>query len=288
MHLTICCAAVIAAAAFAPAAPEPAQEPTANVQFSDAYRMVLLADSAYEKEEWSRARDFYSQALDTYATLRRKFPDWQPGVVDFKIRYCMRRLDLLPPAPPAETNALSRTASPSVTSPQAAPETAPSETDLRAAKALDNLIEASRRQLLVGNVAAARDGLLSALRISPDHPTIRLLLGLAQCRNGQFEDAVTLLDNLIEDEPNNAWAHLYRGTARVGMGRIDEAVADIEKATRLNPRSHEAYYDLAQALLMKSPPDTANAQKHYRKAIELGATPDPALEARLKPAPAPR
>jgi tetratricopeptide (TPR) repeat protein len=262
--------------------PTPAQEPTADVQFRDAYRMVQLADSAYEKEEWPRSREFYAEALDAYTALRRKFPDWQAAVVDFRIRYCMRRLDLLPAPPPPETNSVARTR---VATPPPAPtrlDERQTATAQRATKALSNLIEASRRQLLVGNVASARDGLLNALRISPDDHTVRLLLGFAQCQTGQFEDAVTVLDNLIEDNPTNAQAYLYRGSARVGMGRIDDAVADIEQSIKLNPSSHEARYDLAQALLMKSPPDTANAREHYRKAVALGGAPDPDLEARLK------
>lgn len=288
MHLPAWSAVWVTSGILALAAPETTPEPTADVQFRDAYRMVQLADSAYEKEEFARAREFYVEALDTYSVLHRKFPDWQANVVEFRMRYCTRRIDMLPAPPPAETNSTRRARLVTTPVSMPTPEEKPSAAAQRAAQALDNLIEASRRQLLAGNVSPARDGLLSALRISPDHPTVRLLLGFAQCQTGQFEDAATLLDNLIEDDPTNAQAYLYRGTARVGMGRIDDAVADMERSIELNPLSHEANYDLAQALLMKSPPDATAAQKRYRKAIELGGTPDPDLETRLKPPSNPR
>jgi Tfp pilus assembly protein PilF len=122
------------------------------------------------------------------------------------------------------------------------------------------------------------------MKIAPDDHTIRLLLAFAQCRLGQFAAAATLLDNLIEDKPSSAEARLYRGMARMGMGRIADAVADMQEAVRLNPASADAHYDLAQALLLKTPPDVSGAQRHYRKSLDMGGTPDPEIDARIKSA----
>lgn len=270
------------------AEPAPTRDGSADVQFRDAYTLVRLADGAYDRNELEKARSLYSDALETYGVLRRKFPDWQPGVVDYRIRYCMRRIELLPAPTQGETNAAVHARSVSDATPRPAPRPVPSDADLKASQALSALIDASRRHLLAGNAAPARESLLTALKISPDHPTIRLLLAFAQCQMGQFDDAVTLLDNLIEDEPRNAQAYLYRGAARIGLGLVDEAISDMQQAASLDPSSRDAHYNLAQTLLMKASPDLPVARQHYNKAVELGATPDAALEDRLKTAVRPR
>lgn len=276
-------AAAVALFALGPA-PALSQEKTADVQFRDAYKTVQLADAAYEREDWSRARQLYSQAVETYNLLRTRYPDWQPGVVDFRIRYCTRRIDTLPSPEPDETEAVirARPEPPPQLPPPPPAETVPSPAERKAAQALRNLVDASRRQLLAGNASSARDSLIAAMKISPDNETIRLLLAFAQCQLGQFTAAATMLDNLIEDNPSSAEAYLYRGMARMGLGRVSDAVADMQQSVVLNPASRDAHYDLAQALLLKSPPDTSGALRHYRKSIELGGPEDPDLADRLK------
>jgi tetratricopeptide (TPR) repeat protein len=262
------------------------EERTAEVQFREAYKTVQTADSAYEREDWVKARRLYTQAVEAYSGLRTKYPDWQPGVVDFRLRYCTRRIDLLPQVPPGETDAVT-----ALREPEPAPavvDAGPSPAERRAERALSNLVDASRRQLISGNASSARDSLIAAMKIDPDDHTIRLLLAFAQCRLGQFAAAATLMDNLIEDKPSCAEAYLYRGMARMGMGRIGDAVADMGEAVKLNPASTEAHYDLAQALLLRTPPDIAGAQRHYRKALDLGGKPDADIEARIKAAANPK
>ena len=278
--MLLLCTATIALAATSARS----QTPPADVQFRDAYRVMLVADSAYDRQDMSKARELYEEALNTYQILQRSYPEWQSGVTDFRIRHCTRRLESLrsvkpmrieaerPPTPlPVDLPA------PGLASP--GPETVePPLTGLAA------LIDAGRKQLQAGKPENARRLLLDALRVNPDHATTRLLLALAQCQTGQLDDAIRLLDNLIEDQPTNARAYLYRGTARVGIGKTAGAVADLEMAVRLEPKLAVAYYDLAQAHLLKTPPDATAARTAYRKAVELGAAPDAALEARLGPA----
>jgi len=242
---------------------------------------MLLADSAYDRQELSRAKTLYEEALKSYQNLQRTYPEWQSGVTDFRIRHCTRRLESLravkpesdterPPSAPDAKAA----AAPALPGPGTA---RPTQTGLSA------LIDAGRKQLQEGKPENARRLLLDALKVNPDNTTTRLLLALAQCQTGQLDDAIRLLDNLIDDQPANARAYLYRGTARLGIGKTAEAIADLEAAVRFDPNLAVAYYDLAQAHLLTTPPDPTAARAAYRKAVELGASPDPAIEAKFKP-----
>jgi tetratricopeptide (TPR) repeat protein len=271
MRRILLCAAIVTVAASAWG-----QVPPADVQFRDAYRIMLLADSAYDRQDMPKARELYEEALNAYNLLQRTYPEWQSGVTDFRIRHCTRRLESLRSVKPATSLPPELPAPP--------PVSLPSETVEPPLTGLAALIDAGRKQLQAGKPENARRLLLDALKVNPDHATTRLLLALAQCQTGQLDDAVRLLDNLINDQPANARAYLYRSTARLGTGKTAEAIADLEMAVRFDPKLAVAYYDLAQAHLLKTPPDKAAAQTAYRRAVELGASPDAALEAQFKSA----
>ena len=49
----------------------------------------------------------------------------------------------------------------------------------------------------------------------------------------------------------------------------------------MNPDLSEGHYDLAQVLLASNPEEPEKARDSYRKALTLGAEPDPAFERKL-------
>ncbi len=84
--------------------------------------------------------------------------------------------------------------------------------------------------------------------------------------NSQFEAAITPLQKLIAEKPDIAWAHFQLAYAYTALKRTDEARAEYERATALDPKMSEAYLNLGILLTEKDP---AAAVAPLRKAVEL-------------------
>lgn len=252
-------------------------QPTADQQFRQALELLETADSARDIGDLSTAADLYRKALDRYIGLQHRFPEWQRRVVEFRIAYCnqqlesiMRRMDsgtLTPEEPVAPGQML-----PSVDVPALVQDSDRAEFIRRAAALF--LKEDKPRE--------AREVLLEGLRISPDDPIIRLLLGIAQCRMGRHQDAVFLMTELIEEIPGHAVAMVVHAVALTGLNRTAEAEQQLLKAIDISPNMPEAHINLAQLLITREKPDVAAATRHYATARRLGAERDRELEQRLE------
>jgi tetratricopeptide (TPR) repeat protein len=51
----------------------------------------------------------------------------------------------------------------------------------------------------------------------------------------RYHDALADLDFVIKNDPNDAWAYLYRGRAYLGLGDPARAKADFDRAVALDP-----------------------------------------------------
>jgi len=125
-----------------------------------------------------------------------------------------------------------------------------------------------------GKTKNAYDVLLKGLNFYPNDRTIRLLMAIAQCQAGKFDDAVYLLNSLIEENPSDAEVNVVLGAAYFAIGRVDGAVENLKRALTINPDFIEAHYDMAQILLSITPPDLEAARYHYKKTLDLGSKPD--------------
>jgi tetratricopeptide (TPR) repeat protein len=163
----------------------------------------------------------------------------------------------------------------------AAPAKPPVRSDPDIAASLALIKATARQRLDAGSSAGAREILMEGLRIDPDDRTIRLLLGLAQCHSGRFEDGAMLLRTLLEEDPTDAYAHLYLASALTGLGRLDEAAGELRLAIRNKPQLHQAHFNLAQILLRMDAPDIAGAREHYRTSLRYGGAADRELAKQL-------
>jgi Flp pilus assembly protein TadD len=55
----------------------------------------------------------------------------------------------------------------------------------------------------------------------------------------------------------------------------------MRRAIELDPEYAEAHFNLAVFCLQRQPPAVELARRHYQKALDLGAAPDPELETKL-------
>ena len=74
---------------------------------------------------------------------------------------------------------------------------------------------------------------------------------------GDAELAAAPLDQAIETDPSLPEPWLYRGAVRIGMGQLDEGLADIERSLALRPGMALAYYNGACGHALKGDADKA-------------------------------
>ncbi|MGQ9661841.1 MAG: tetratricopeptide repeat protein [Kiritimatiellia bacterium] len=241
-----------------------------------------------EKAEEARAAGknieatiLYKDALARYSSLAEKYPEWEPEVVRLRLVYCNEQLQgLLEPKKRANEGPQSL--------PQASPvleKTPPvpkhelhESTDPR----VKRIVALVKQLIISGATEEARTKLIEGLRIDPDNAALRLLIGIVQCRAGNYADAAYVLETLLEEQPQNAPAHVALGVAYAGLGRTADAERQNLTALELNPRLAEACYNLTRLLLLKEPPNLQSAHRYYLKALELGAQPDEEVEEALE------
>jgi tetratricopeptide (TPR) repeat protein len=295
----VLCAALTAGAGAEVPADVPADVPAgeaeaARLQFDAAFKMLAAAEAARENGDPVLARDRYDTALHSYRLLAESYPDWEPEMVTFRLEYCANQLESLrtavavpPPAPAADTEtadadepALREATTNAVPPADAAPagaDAAPDPAPPTPAPPLDQLVADAERALREGEPETARQSLLRAFEQNPDDARVRLLAGIVQCQLRRFDDALYVLAELAGEQPQDARVQIALAAALFGSGQRQAARDALERALRLAPDLHEAHYNLAQLLMTGPGADPAAAARHYRRAIELGAAPDPRL-----------
>lgn len=78
-----------------------------------------------------------------------------------------------------------------------------------------------------------------SLRGTPDTFASGLALAVAEVSQGRLGEAERRLDALTERFPTEPQAYTQRSIARFGQGRLDEALADLDEAQRLDPDAVE-------------------------------------------------
>jgi Tfp pilus assembly protein PilF len=68
-------------------------------------------------------------------------------------------------------------------------------------------------------------------------------------------------------------------------GWYSGAEDELQKVIQLQPNFADAHYNLALLYLQQTPPAVELARRHYQMALELGATPDADVAAKLAAAP---
>ena len=150
----------------------------------------------------------------------------------------------------------------------------------RAVEADDRLAEARANRALtalgLGDAPAAVADLKKAVALGLRDPSIRAALGEALARSGRREEALSLLDDLIETEPDAALPRIARGTLLLSADP-KRAEADFRHMLAEDPRHPAAHLGLAR-LLRTSDPRTA--LEHANLAVSGDSNRVDALELR--------
>jgi Flp pilus assembly protein TadD/predicted nucleic acid-binding Zn-ribbon protein len=97
-----------------------------------------------------------------------------------------------------------------------------------------------------------------------------------------YDKALDELTKALAINPKNATAHNYLGITASQKGWQEAAQKELETATALDPNYADAHFNLAVVFATQQPPNKESARKCYKRATELGAEPDSALEQMIK------
>lgn len=244
----------------------------AIVKFRDAQDVLVRADEVRDGGDIKEARKLYDSAAEMYDLLSREYPDWQPGVTQFRLNYCINQINALE----GQTDG-----PPPVSVDEAIPEPALTSLPPRGPSRLEDIRSEAAALLRRGKTVEARTVLIRGFDIDPDDVGVRVLMGTLHCRNGDYENAMYLMRTLVDEHPELARAQLVLGAAYLGMGDIAGAAEHMNLAIDADPELGEAHYDLAQILLVSEPRDLAAAKRHYDLSVELGGRRDSVLESQL-------
>jgi len=107
----------------------------------------------------------------------------------------------------------------------------------------------------------------------PEAPTDPASAALDQLRTHNYDEAIRLATEAIQQSPSSAAAYQYRGRAyyyRAAMGDAHRAIEDLGAAIRLAPESSEGYY--YRALVYRDLGQTELAENDDVRARELDLT----------------
>lgn len=85
-------------------------------------------------------------------------------------------------------------------------------------------------------------------KVSPDHEFMNITLGRLALVSGQFDKAVTRLEKLTTNHPDNLEAYYYLSEAYRAMGKKDQAIACLENAKKNFLKSAEAQKQIEELI----------------------------------------
>jgi tetratricopeptide (TPR) repeat protein len=121
---------------------------------------------------------------------------------------------------------------------------------------------------------------LKKFSLKPGDISASVNLSKIHCRQGRFDNAIALLNQVVEADSKNAEAYNFLAFA-LGKGEAAKAEEALRRSLAINPDYPNANFNLAVMYANSEPPSLQLAKKHYEKAKSLGADPDPVLERRL-------
>ena len=91
-------------------------------------------------------------------------------------------------------------------------------------------------------------------------------IGIGFLDTGKYEKAIEYFTKSIETDPNYSEAYEYRGIAQYKILKIPEALTDLNKAVKINPQNHNAWFNKGEIHFFRK--EFIEAEACYLKANE--------------------
>ena len=154
----------------------------------------------------------------------------------------------------------------------------------------DGVAKRVRQTYEILNTAKFSEAKEACRALAAEYPmdiAVLCMLSHFQIMDFKVADAQATVDRAKAIAPNdarvyNAEAFVLMST-NVGKRKFpdtpwDKVAAALVRATELDPKFTDAWYNLAVARTQQKPPDVQGARAAYKKALEFGAERDPAME----------
>ncbi len=102
-----------------------------------------------------------------------------------------------------------------------------------------------------------------SLQLNMKNKEYRLLYGVILTELKRFDEAITIFNTILMNEPNNADALYYRASAQVEASNVGLALADLLRAVEINQNYAEAWRLLGYAILNVADSTIAQRKPHY-------------------------
>jgi tetratricopeptide (TPR) repeat protein len=113
-------------------------------------------------------------------------------------------------------------------------------------------------------------GASTALKHAPSDGQARTLLAWAMMRQGRFDEAVAILDDVLGRDPMNALARATLGYVSMRQGRLPEAHDHMSRAAAQMRDAKAALYGCFYlGLLYGQQRDAIEAERYFRKTLSL-------------------
>lgn len=133
-----------------------------------------------------------------------------------------------------------------------------------------------------GKMKLAEEAFKKAIAVAPEDTFSHCTLGIVYYQQGKYDEAITALTKALALNPKYAVAHNYLGITASQKGWQEAALKELETAISLDPNYADACFNIAVIYATQQPPNKELARKHYKRATDLGAEPDAALEQLIK------
>ena len=105
---------------------------------------------------------------------------------------------------------------------------------------------------------------------------------IADIENGEWAAAELGINEMLLAKPNDAVALNLKAAMEAEQGKLKDAEATLDQAIMSNPRSPHAYYNMADLMLRRDPPNVGAARRYYETGRAMGGQQDRRLESALK------
>ena len=105
---------------------------------------------------------------------------------------------------------------------------------------------------------------------------------IADIERGDWAAAELGISEMLTARPNDAIALNLKAAMEVEQGKLKEAESTLDQAIMSNPRSPYAYYNMADLMLKRDPPNRDAARRYYETGRVMGGQKDERLEGALK------
>ena len=130
---------------------------------------------------------------------------------------------------------------------------------------LYNIIGAANQRS--GNLNEAIEAYSKALSIKPDFAEAYNNMGIVLKDQGKLEEAIKSFNNAISINPRNAQAYYNKGIALKEQGKLEEAIEAYNKAVSIKADYFEAYNN--KGIALKDQGKLKNAIAAYNKALSI-------------------